>query len=131
MAIVLTRQGDLLKEGERLSKAILANVADLPHLQAPAEKMESLIEEMGEIIIQQGVLNAEKQEASRRIQEIFANGAKLLTFMRKGVQEAYGSRSEKLAEFGLKPYRGRPRRTPSPEPLPTSVETPPAPPVTE
>lgn len=131
MPTILTRQGDLMKQGQVLAEAILANVADLPHLQGPAEKMESMLGEMKEILLRQGVLSAEKQEASRRIQEIFANGAKLLTFLRKGVQEVYGSRAEKLAEFGLKVYRGRPRRTLAPEPLPTPTEPTPNPPVIE
>ncbi|HEX2222988.1 MAG TPA: hypothetical protein VHN15_02150 [Thermoanaerobaculia bacterium] len=131
MATILSRQGDLLKQGQVLAEAILANEADLAHLQAPAEKMQSMMEEMKEILLRQGVLNAEKQEASRRVQEIFANGAKLLTFLRKGVLEHYGSSAEKLAEFGLKVYRGRPRRTASPEPSPNPGGTPTTPPVIE
>lgn len=130
MATVMTRQGDLFKQGKVLADAILANAADLPHLQAPAEKMQSMMQEMQEVLVRQGVLSGEKQEASRRIQELFANGAKLLTFMRKGIREHYGSSTEKLAEFGLKVYRGRPRRT-APEPLPNPGETPTDPPVIE
>ena len=40
MPNILSRQGDLLKEGERLSTALAANEADLPYMQAPREKME-------------------------------------------------------------------------------------------
>ncbi len=126
MANILTRHGDLLKEGERMSSAIAANEADLPHLQLPGEKMEAMMEEMRELIIRQGVLTGEKQTVSSRIQDLFSNGSRLLTFLRKGVQDVYGIRAEKLAEFGVTPFRGRTRRTPEPEPLPT-----PPPPVIE
>lgn len=126
MANILSRQGDLLKEGERLAAALAANEASLPHLQISREKLEGIVEEMRELLVRQAVLVAEKQEASGRLYELFANGTKLITFLRKGVQEAYGTRSEKLAEFGLKPFRGRPRRLAAPEPLPT-----PPPPVIE
>lgn len=131
MSNILTRQGDLLKEGERLAQAVLANAADLPQLQLSADKMAAMMEEMKELLVTQGVLNAEKQEGSRRLQEIFANGAKLLTFLRKGVLEHYGSSNEKLAEFGIRVYRGRPRRTTAPEPPSTPEEPTPNPPVIE
>jgi hypothetical protein len=42
--------------------------------------------------------------------------------LRQGVKQHYGIRSEKLAEFGLQPFRGRKTKT-EPEPKP---ETPPA-----
>jgi hypothetical protein len=120
MANILTRQGDFLKEGARMSSALAANEADLPHLQLPGQKMEGMVEEMRQLIVRQAVLIAEKQEVSSRIQDLFSNGSRLLTFLRKGVQDAYGIRAEKLAEFGLTPFRGRTRRTPAPEPLPPS-----------
>jgi hypothetical protein len=42
------------------------------------------------------------------------------------VKQHYGIRSEKLAEFGVKPFRGRKRaEKPEPTPTPTPVPSPP------
>ncbi len=53
-------------------------------------------------------------------------GAKLATVMRGGLKHRYGSRAEKLTEFGLQPFRGRkakPAETPD-VPPPQSVASP-------
>ena len=57
---------------------------------------------------------------------------RMATVLRLAVKQHYGIRSEKLAEFGLPPFRGRVRKapsqpeepkTPSPAPSPQSADT--------
>jgi hypothetical protein len=74
------------------------------------DKLTSLLENMGELLIQQGALQAGKQQVTSELNLSLDDGLRLLTFLRKGVREQYGPRSEKLVEFGLQPFRGRPRR---------------------
>jgi hypothetical protein len=116
-------QAELLKEGDSLFAALSANSADLGHLNGSREKLESLLEQMREALTQQSALTASKQETSKQLDQLFRNGAKLITFLRKGVAEHYGSENEKVVEFGLQPFRGRRRSlTPVPPPPPPAVE---------
>ena len=114
-------QAELLKEGDSLFTALSANQADLNHLSGSRDKLESLLLQMREALTEQSALTASKQEVSKQVEQLFRNGAKLITFLRKGVIEHYGSESEKMVEFGLKPFRGR-RRPTAPETPPPAVE---------
>lgn len=111
MPRLVTTFADFVKEGDRLVGAVRANTANLPHLQVPVDKLASLIESMGELLLQQGALRASKQQVTSELQQTLDDGLRLLTFLRKGVREQYGPRSEKLVEFGLQPFRGRTRRS--------------------
>ena len=52
-------------------------------------------------------------------------GERLANLLRGAVKQHYGIRSEKLADFGLKPFRGRNRKKTGPELKPKpSPETP-------
>jgi hypothetical protein len=113
----LSTQADLIKEGERLASAIQANTADLAHLQTQQDQLGTMVEDLQELVFRQGALTAEKQEVSKQIQMMTETCSKLIAVVRKAVRFHYGSRSEKLPEFGLLPFRGRGRRsteTPSP-----------------
>lgn len=101
---------DFVKEWDRLVGAVRANAPSLSHLQVPVDKLATLLENMGELLIQQSALQAGKQQVTSELNLALDDGLRLLTFLRKGVREQYGPRNEKLVEFGLQPFRGRPRR---------------------
>jgi hypothetical protein len=61
-------------------------------------------------------------------------GRKLATYLRVGVKQNYGNRSEKLVEFGLRPLRTRRKSSATPPPPATPTPTAPGatiPPTTE
>ena len=91
----------------QLMAAVTANATELPHLEVPRAKLSALLTEALDLGPKQASLAADKQEASRRLQEIVVAGRKLATFLRTGIREHYGNRSEKLAEFRVKTFRGR------------------------
>lgn len=126
MANSVSTQADIVKEGRRLIGALAANEVDLPHMELPRQRLQGLVDAVDELIIRQGALTAEKQDVTRQLQGAVLSGRALIAFVRKGVQELYGTRSEKLAEFGLQPFRGRPRRELTPV-LPPTPPTPPTP----
>ncbi len=65
----------------------------------------------------QASLKASKQELSKRLATLLLEGERLAAAIEKLLTEHYGLRSEKLAQFGLQPFRGRPGNTqPGPEP---------------
>ena len=99
--------------------AVDRNRTDLPQAEVPREKLQGILTEIRDLSAEQSALTARKQEASKRIQELLVQGRKISTLIRTIVREHYGNRSEKLAEFNLQPFRGRPRKTqpslPTPE----------------
>jgi len=99
--------GDL----ERLIAALLANATDLPHLEGARLKLEQLLDPAQQTAQEQGALIASKQEASRRLIRLIGDGQRMATAVRKMLKAHYGLDAEKLAEFGIQPFRGRSRRT--------------------
>ncbi len=96
----------------RLLPALIANAADIPHLEAPRIRLESITTEAGDLLTQQAALAASKQDVSKRLQALIAEGRQLAAFLRMGVKQRYGTRSEKLAAFHLQPFRGRKIKSP-------------------
>lgn len=117
--------GVTINSWERLLASLEANAQDFPQLEVYRARLASMLQTVRESAAQQAAMAASKQEASQRLQEMLVEGRKMATFLRNGVKRQYGDKSEKLVEFGLKPFRGRPRviveaakppATPSPTP---------------
>jgi hypothetical protein len=119
---VFRTQADLLDTAERLLMGLNANTADLGHLNGSREKLAGMLEQMRELLLQQSVFTASKQDSSRQLEQLFRNSAKLITVLRKAVAEHYGSENEKVVEFGLKPFRSRRRPAAAPVTPPPSLE---------
>jgi hypothetical protein len=104
--------GDL----ERLASSLAANATDLPHLEVSRNQLGALLNEAREAADLQALHTAGKQEASRKLGVALTEGMRLANVLRLAVKHHYGIRSEKLAHFGLQPFRGRPRKAkPAPE----------------
>ena len=108
---------------QRLAASLEANRADLAHIEVSLTQFATVVAQSQEIAKQQAALTAAKQEASRQLQVLVDDGLRLATLLRVALRQHYGIRSEKLAEFGLQPFRGRKTKSPAPEA--------PEPPVTE
>jgi hypothetical protein len=110
----------------RLSTALGANAVDLAHLDGARLRLEKIVGDAEGIAQQQAAFTASKQEASKKFRDLLGEGQRLASGMTKFLQQHYGAKSEKLAEFGLQPFRGRKARTAkTPEPPPTPVPAPP------
>jgi hypothetical protein len=124
----LATQSDFVNVGGRLLEALNANATELPHFEIFRDQLASMLEEMREQMAQQDALTASKQTVSKRIKAIYYDGIKLVHCLQRMVQQQYGTRNEKLVEFGVKPFRGRPRRLedtvtpPVPTPPPPAIE---------
>ena len=113
-------QSGTLGDLSRLVAALTANAAELPHLEGVRARLEKMVSEAQEVAKQQAALTASKQEASKRLRELLSEGNRMATGVSRLITENYGLRAEKLAEFGLQPFRGRKVKSATPEP-----ETPP------
>ena len=77
---------------------------------------------------QQAASQAAKQTSSQELQAMIIDGQRLAALLRQAVKQHYGPRSEKLAEFHLKPFRGLAKSAkPMPTPQPTASAAPAAP----
>ena len=106
------------------SNAVIINASDLPSLQADGLELQSLQQEAMELGNLQIALEAQFQQVSRDLEEKLRQGEALVARVRSGVRAEYGYLSEKLREFGLRPFRRRRGSGSTPTPTP-----PPPPPV--
>jgi ABC-type transporter Mla subunit MlaD len=108
---------------QQLSTALTANAEELAHLEGARLRLADTLNRAQEVAKQQAALTASRQEASKQLKSLLTEGERLANALRSLVKEHYGIRSEKLAEFGLQPFRGRTRKAKGETP-----ELPPAPP---
>jgi len=100
----------------RFSAALATNAPELAHLEGARLRLERSLAEAQEIAKQQAAFIASKQEASQKLKKAVNETERLANGIRKLVAESYGVRSEKLAEFGVQPFRGRKLSREAPEP---------------
>src|SRR5215210_7048170 len=118
-----TSQADHLDRWQRRLRAMGENAADLQHLATWRESLQGILNNAQSALQEQSAARAAKQDASRRFEDLLSEGQKLFTFLSACLREFYGEQSEKLAEFGLIPFRGRrPRKSAPTPPLPEDVQ---------
>ncbi len=109
----------------RFKESMSANAEKLKAYEETRLKFEGLLTQAQGLTQQQAALTAAKQESSKQLQNVLSEVQRVATVLRFAVRELYGKDAEKLVEFGLQPFRGRPRKHKEPEkPQPE----PPAPP---
>ncbi|HEV8581770.1 MAG TPA: hypothetical protein VGX68_22100 [Thermoanaerobaculia bacterium] len=113
----------LIGDLERLITALLANFSELPQLEGVRLHLEQLLEATRATAQLQAELIASKQDASRRLLRLIGDGQREVTAVRKLLKAHYGLDAEKLAEFGIQPFRGRSRQL-APGLPPPEVPTP-------
>ncbi|HEV7517790.1 MAG TPA: hypothetical protein VGR07_15935 [Thermoanaerobaculia bacterium] len=113
---------------QRLLAPLAANGDELKHLEVPRARLAEMVAQAADLKKQQAAQRAAKQASSQQLQEMLNEGQRLANLLRQSVKQHYGIRSEKLAEFGLQPFRGRKQKaasTPAPATPPAPGATPP------
>ena len=90
-------------------KALAANIEEFPHLKGPLARLSEMLDVLKNLMTEQARLTAQRQEVSKKISELSNEAQKLMTFLDAGVKQHYGHRSERLTEYGLQPFRSKPR----------------------
>jgi hypothetical protein len=103
---------------QRLQGTLDANAAELSHLEGSRLKFGTLMARVMEIDKQQAALKAARQQAAKELKELLVEALRLGTVLRLAIKAHYGIRAEKVAEFGIQPFRGRPRKEKPEEPAP-------------
>lgn len=122
-----TTYAGVLGDWQRLLEPLAVNATDLAHLEVPRGKLQTILTGVLDIGKRQAALIAEKQAASKQLRELIAEGRRLATVLRVTVKEHYGVRSEKVAEFGIQPFRGRKAKPVIPAPPAAPATTVPSP----
>ena len=94
---------------ELRSKALAANIEEIRHLKEPLVRLDALLVLLKDLTAEQARLTALRQEVSKQIADLTDEAQKLMTFLDVAVRQHYGNRSEKLVEYGLQPFRSKPR----------------------
>jgi hypothetical protein len=122
-----TTYSGILGELQRFKAALDANIAELQHLEATNGRFADRLNEANGLAQDQAAAAAGKQERSQRLKAAILDLRLQATVLRKAVRQFYGTRSEKLTEFGLQPFRGRqvsgrtgPDEPPTPTPPPAT-----------
>jgi hypothetical protein len=123
MSIETTYKGKV-EDWDRLHDRLTANAADLAHLDGMRTMLETAMEQTRQLAALQAAQTASKQQASKSLKASIAEGDRLANLLRSAVKQHYGIRSEKLSEFGVKPFRGRKKADTAPETNPTPAPGP-------
>ena len=98
-----------IESWDHLQERLTANAADLAHLDAIRARLDVITEQARQMAATQAAQRAAKQTASQKLKATVVEGERLANLLRSAVKQQYGIRSEKLAEFGMQPFRGRNR----------------------
>ncbi len=118
MNVETTYKGKI-EDWDRLQERLTANAADLAHLEVLRTQLGVITEQARQMAASQAAQRAAKQTASKSLKTAVAEGDRLANLLRSAVKQHYGIRSEKLAEFGVKPFRGRKKAETAPGTDPT------------
>jgi len=80
-----------------------------PLLEKTHGELRGFVDEIHQLQVQRDFYEARKQEATQRIQEILPEGRRTATLLRRALKQQLGPDNEKLAAFGITPFRGRKR----------------------
>jgi len=115
----------MIGDWQRLLETLAANSTEFPQIEPYRVKLGTMVTQALDVTKRQAALKAEKQELSKQIRQLAVDGQRLASAVRVLLKEHYGIRDEKLAAFGLQPFRGRPRKPaqePTPEPPATASD---------
>lgn len=115
--------GEFVSHWSLLAAGLAANAGDMAHLESHRLLLQQIVAQALGALSEQRIQSAAKQDLSRRVEVLVNQGSKLASFLRAGVKQTYGNRSEKLVEFDLIPFRGKALPVKPPVlPVPEAVE---------
>jgi ABC-type phosphate transport system auxiliary subunit len=96
-----------VEDWRSLGKGLEANAADNPRFEAHRLQLQEMTARATDLVAQRNALEAQKQTVTSELQALLAEGRKVASLLRGAMKATYGNRSEKLVEFGMRPFRRR------------------------
>jgi hypothetical protein len=91
------------------------DMANNPSLAFQTAKLQGYVDEIQKLVLERDALEARKQEATARINEILVEGSRQHTLVEVMLKCQHGPSSERLVAYHIQPFRGRKRRRPAAE----------------
>jgi hypothetical protein len=105
-----TRIAVTIGEITKLVKSITPEtMAGNRHLEHEHARILRILEDFERLNHERDFHAAQKQEATRKINELVEEGRRLATLVRDILRNEIGPREEKLVAHGIQPFRGRKR----------------------
>lgn len=104
-------RNDIVVTWEKMAAAFRANPPAVIGVEPVLQEFETLLAELRSLGIQQDVQTATVQQTSKDIDARVKRGVLLAARLRGAVKAFYGDRTEKIIEFGMRPFR-KPVRNP-------------------
>jgi hypothetical protein len=114
-----SRYADHIKEWEDMTASLVPSASEAPQIEFQRAALQKMLEDARDLTTQQALFQAQKQEVSKKLGSLIIEGRRLATVLRATVKQHYGIKNEKLVQFGLQPFRGRPQKVeaqPTPAP---------------
>jgi hypothetical protein len=112
---------------ELMEKRLVPLIQEMPHLAATHAELQRMITQAKELEVVFEQRRAEWLEVSERRKTLFDEGDDLRQRLAAALKFHHGFKSQRLAEFGVKPRRASGRTTPEVKPEPTPPPTLPPP----
>jgi hypothetical protein len=107
---------------DRVDSAVTARAAEAPELEVSIPGLREKAKRVRFLFAQQASLTAAKQEVTRELNQLIMEGNAVVDFIKTGARARYGKDSEKLIEFGVKPFRSRSRKAATKPPAPETAK---------
>ena len=98
-------RAEFIVDASKLDAALTANAQELPGLTTLHQDLTTVVTELQDLGILQEAQTAAVQQTTQAIKERMTRGKLLVTRLRQGVKAHYGTRTEKVIEFGIRPFR--------------------------
>jgi hypothetical protein len=106
---------------DRVDSAVTAKAEEAPELVISLPALREKAQRVRFLFAQQASLTAAKQESTRELNQLIKEGNALVDFIKTGARARYGKESEKVIEFGVKPFRSRSRKAAAKPPVPETA----------
>jgi hypothetical protein len=116
-----TTYSGILGELLRFQASMEASLSEIPHLGLSREILGESLTRAQALARRHASVSSERQQLTQQFKAVLSDSRRMATVLRKALQHHYGIRSEKMTEFGLRPYRGRKIES---SPAPKETESP-------
>ena len=98
-------RGDIVLEWEKLVAGLRANPQVLVAIEPLLQDFETLLAEIRTLVVQQSAQTATVQQTSKDIEDRVKRGRLVAARLRSAAKAVFGDRTEKVIEFGMRPFR--------------------------
>lgn len=98
-----------------LEDGLTHSAAEHPHLEGHRLRLAELTARADVLVTRRNALESEKRFTTRELQDVLGEVRRVGSFLRAGLRQQHGTRSERLVEFGMQPRRRRARARSKPK----------------